>query len=136
MVPLALYLASFALAFAGRPPPESRALRLLLPLALVPLAPGVTEPLGLLLPLHRGGRLGGRGRATPSWRATDRIPAGLTEFYLWVAPGGALGGATTALLAPLAFTRADPAWRPAAGRADRPVWTDPWSRRAGVLVWR
>jgi hypothetical protein len=109
VVPLILYLLSFILVFARRPPLPHATMIRVLPLLLIPLvitaAPGVSFaiPLPLVLGLHLGcffvvsmvchGEL-----------ARRRPPvARLTEFYLFLSIGGVLGGAFNALLAPLVF---------------------------------
>ena len=107
VVPLALYLLTFAIAFSRRPliPPAwaARALPfLVLPLAGT-LAFRANGPLWLLFPLHllafTCGALALHGRL-----AADRPPASrLTEFYFWVALGGVAGGALAAIVAPLLF---------------------------------
>ncbi len=109
VVPLILYLLSFILVFARRPPLRHATMIRVLPLLLIPLvitaAPGVSFaiPLPLVMGLHLGcffvvsmvchGEL-----------ARRRPPvARLTEFYLFLSIGGVLGGAFNALLAPLIF---------------------------------
>jgi len=106
VVPLGLYLATFVLAFARTPPPR-RAVRALaapaavaVTLALLGLGPRTA---GLALAIHTGaffvlalachGELAGRRPGV----------ARLTEFYLWLAIGGAVGGAFNALAAPVLF---------------------------------
>jgi hypothetical protein len=107
VIPLAIYLLTFILVFAGKPiVPHSVMVRafpiVLLPLIIVILAQA-TQPIALLIALHLlvffvatmvcHGEL-----------ARDRPPAAhLTEFYLWLSVGGALGGLFNALLAPLLF---------------------------------
>ncbi len=107
VVPLALYLLTFILAFARRRPlAHTTALRwqllLVIPLVLIWYW-GVRSPLATELLLHLGvffvcalvchGEL--HRRRPPAER--------LTAFYLAIALGGALGGAFNALLAPLLF---------------------------------
>jgi hypothetical protein len=109
VVPLILYLLSFILVFARRPPLPHAAMLRLMPLLLIPLvitaAPGqpFAIPLPFVLALHLGcffiismvchGEL-----------ARRRPPvARLTEFYLFLSIGGVLGGIFNALLAPLIF---------------------------------
>ena len=61
------------------------------------------DPLWLLLPLHLLGFFVA-ALACHGELARDRPPArSLTEFYIWVAVGGALGGVFNALLAPILF---------------------------------
>lgn len=107
IVPLALYLLTFALVFATRPLLPHWVMQRALPIVLTPLivcmAAGATEPISILFPLHLvvffcaamvcHGEL-----------ASDRPAAAqLTEFYLWMSVGGAIGGMLTALIAPLVF---------------------------------
>lgn len=107
VIPLALYLATFVAAFA----PGARAGRLVAGarLALAPvavllvytLAVGSQKPLALLLALHLIG-LTVAALMCHARLAASRPPAsGLTEFYLWVAAGGVLGGIFNALVAPV-----------------------------------
>jgi hypothetical protein len=108
IVPLAIYLLTFALVFGRRRLIPHRVWVELLPVALLPLVlvlvARANEPLALVIPTHLvvffvaamvcHGEL-----------ARDRPdPRDLTEFYLWISVGGVVGGAFTALLAPLVFT--------------------------------
>ncbi len=108
VLPLALYLLTFILVFARRPPiPHAIAVELLpivmLPLVLV-LASRATGPLALVLPVHPLA-LFVVALVCHGELARDRpAPRHLTEFYLWMSVGGVLGGAFTALVAPLLFT--------------------------------
>jgi hypothetical protein len=109
VAPLALYLLTFVVAFS----PWTNAERLtvwgrrLLPLAAILVAYtlliGAEGPLGALLPVHLGGLFVAgllcHGRLAADRPGTEH----LTEFYLWVALGGALGGAFNAVVAPLVF---------------------------------
>jgi hypothetical protein len=108
-VPLALYLFTFVVAFAQWT--DARRLtavgRRLLPGAAIlvtyTLVIEAGRPLAVLLVLHLGG-LVVAGLLCHGRLAADRPPAArLTEFYLWIALGGALGGAFNALIAPLIF---------------------------------
>ena len=109
VIPLALYLLTYVLVFAARPPISHRLMQRVLPFVLTPLVicliAGISEPIWLLFPLNLlvffvatmvcHGEL-----------AIDRPPARqLTEFYLWMSFGGAVGGMLTALVAPLVFDR-------------------------------
>ena len=109
VVPLALYLVTLVVAFS----PWTNAERLtvwgrrLLPVAAILVAYTLVirsqSPLGVLLVVHLAG-LTVAGLLCHGRLAADRpAPRHLTEFYLWVALGGALGGAFNALVAPLAF---------------------------------
>ena len=105
VVPLTLYLLTFVIAFARRPPiPHGFVVRIM-PLALMSLVATVAfrEPVGVFLPLHLvvffvitlmcHGELVRRRPGVAS----------LTEFYLCMSLGGVLGGACIALGAPLLF---------------------------------
>jgi hypothetical protein len=105
--PLVVYLATLILAYARATPIGSRlGAAVLLPLAvLVALRKlGVIEPsiglsVGLLLATLAAGALALHGRL-----AADRpAPAHLTEYSLFVALGGAIGGISTAVIAPFVF---------------------------------
>jgi hypothetical protein len=107
VIPLALYLATFVVAFA----PGANAARLVtigrvaLPglaiLLAYTLAIGAEKPLALLLPLHFAGLTVAALMCHARLAADRPPPSGLTEFYLWVALGGVLGGAFNAVIAPL-----------------------------------
>lgn len=107
VVPLALYLLSFTLVFAPRVLVPHRWMLELQPTLLVAVAllllTDYYEKLAVSLPLHFGALFvtamvahGELARRTP---AVSR----LTEFYLWIAVGGALGGVFNVLVAPAVF---------------------------------
>lgn len=107
VVPLALYLLTFVVAFAqsGRLLVRWATAAQPWPLVIVALAPlsFYLDNWRVLLPLHLVAftlaALMCHGRL-----AAMRPPASrLTEFYLWIAAGGALGGMFNALAAPLLF---------------------------------
>lgn len=110
VLPLALYLLSFVLAFSRRGVvPHSWVARLVLPLAVVLVldlvGPGVTgkTDLTVILPFHLAAfflvALACHGEL-----ARDRPdPRRLTAFYVWMSAGGVVGGLFVALLAPLVF---------------------------------
>jgi hypothetical protein len=109
VLPLAVYLLTFVMAFAPRARPERlvRWSRIALPgvaiVVVYTLAIGSERPLWLLLPLHVLG-LAAAALMCHSRLAADRPPtANLTEFYVWVGLGGVLGGVFNALLAPVIF---------------------------------
>ncbi len=107
VVPLALYLLTFILAFAKRPliPYELavRALPFVFIIVATVMVSGQYRPAWLLIILHLL-MLFVAGLACHGALAQDRpAPSHLTEFYLWVAVGGAAGGAFNALLAPRIF---------------------------------
>ena len=108
-LPLSLYLISFILAFApgARNERRQRIVVLILPLIALVLSIALVleahDPLWLLLPLHLAGFFVA-ALACHGELARDRPPArSLTEFYIWIAVGGALGGVFNALLAPVLF---------------------------------
>ena len=109
VLPLAIYLLTFVAAFAPGARPERLVTlgRRVLPgiaiLVVYTLAVGAQKPLWLLLPLHLLG-LAAAGLMCHARLSADRpAPVHLTEFYVWVALGGVLGGAFNAILAPLVF---------------------------------
>ena len=109
LFPLALYLLTFILAFAQRQVSSARVSRLsplILLLFFFLVAADVIAPPGLnwivigvhLLLLFVGALLCHMRLA-----ASRPQPEHLTEFYFWVAAGGVLGGAFTAIIAPAIF---------------------------------
>jgi hypothetical protein len=110
VVPLALYLLTFILAFARRQRIPLRLLHRTLPLGILLLticilSADMQPPIWLLVPLHLL-TFFGAGLFCHGELARDRPePAHLTEFYLWLAAGGVLGGLFNALVAPLVFNR-------------------------------
>jgi hypothetical protein len=105
IVPLALYLLSFIFAFArGTPAWVHRVMVLALPVALgLQLANEGTLLLGTIVLRHLT-TLFVAAMVCHGELARSRPPARrLTEYYLWIAVGGALGSCFNALLAPLLF---------------------------------
>ena len=106
VAPLAIYLLSFALVFGRRPFP-SRLLQRAFPFIALPLLGfivlGGSGPFWFLAILHLGAFLVG-ALLCHGLLAADRPPPGhLTDFYVWLSVGGALGGVFTAVAAPLIF---------------------------------
>lgn len=109
VVPLALYLLTFTLAFAARPPLPHRWVLMVQPffiaaISLLLMYGWTRQPL-LVIPLHLAALFvtalvchGELARRRPS-------VSHLTEFYLWIAVGGVLGGIFNVLVAPVLFTR-------------------------------
>jgi spermidine synthase len=108
VVPLALYLLTFILVFAGTPLLPHNVFLHWMPLLIIVLVvirlTEATQPVGLLLGIHVFGLFwicmcchGELARRRPA--ATY-----LTEYYLWLALGGVLGGMFNALVAPVIFT--------------------------------
>jgi hypothetical protein len=107
VLPLALYVTSFVLVFARRPPLPHWLMVRALPIIVLPLVAvmlmGSTRPLWLIVGLHLLGffviAMVCHGALAGSRPATRH----LTEFYLWISVGGAVGGLLTAIVAPLVF---------------------------------
>jgi hypothetical protein len=109
VVPLALYLLTFVIAFAPRPPiPHTLALRgqavLVSLLVVIMLFPALARIWWLLF-LHLAAFFitalvchGELVRSRPSAQH-------LTQFYLWLSLGGVLGGVFNALVGPVIFNR-------------------------------
>jgi hypothetical protein len=107
IVPLAVYLLTFALAFGRHGAAARAASRRALPLLVVPLVlfmiARVREPLAPILLLHLGA-FAAIGLACHGDLAADRPGAShVTEFYFWLSFGGMLGGLFNTLLAPRLF---------------------------------
>lgn len=107
-VPLTLYLLSFVFAFAPTSLIPSRLVARAMPLLATAMAlfmaAGVGGPIRLLIPLHL---LTFFACALHLHTAlAERRPGTrhLTEFYLWLALGGVLGGSFNTFVAPVAFT--------------------------------
>ncbi|MBI2835824.1 MAG: fused MFS/spermidine synthase [Acidobacteria bacterium] len=106
--PLALYLLSFVLVFARRPPVSHRLVTLVTPVAVLPpaiaLLLGATSPYLLVVLIHLFGffvvALMCHGELVRRRPGHQR----LTAFYLWIAVGGVLGGLFNTLMAPVLFT--------------------------------
>ncbi len=107
VVPLAIYLLTFVLVFARRPLlPHALLLRwlpLVVLLVTLVLLSEATEPIGVVIGLHLL-CLFWVSMVCHGELARSRPPGErLTEFYLWLAVGGVLGGLFNALVAPLLF---------------------------------
>ena len=107
VIPLAIYLLSFILVFAAKPPvPHSWMVRLLPIVALIVafgMLRGEALPQWQLIPLHWL-LLFVASMVCHGELAKDRPPTRhLTEFYLWLSVGGVLGGLFNAILAPQLF---------------------------------
>jgi hypothetical protein len=107
VVPLAIYLFTFVLVFARRPPLRHEWMVRILPFSasatvLMMIANG-TEPMALILAPHVATLFFG-SMVCHGELANDRPrPAYLTEFYLLVSLGGVLGGIYNGLIAPALF---------------------------------
>jgi spermidine synthase len=107
VIPLALYLFSFAIVFARRPLIPQRWLNRAFPFYALPLLGmvllGGGGPFYLLALLHFGAFFLAALLCHGELAADRPHPRRLTEFYWWVAVGGATGGLLTAVVAPLVF---------------------------------
>ena len=107
VIPLALYLLSYVLAFARRQVLSQRHLVHLLRAAAVSITliflSGITEPTGPLLLAHLLFFFFAAVVCHCQLARERPSTTHLTEFYLWVAIGGVLGGVFNALLAPVLF---------------------------------
>jgi len=109
ILPLAVYLITFIVAFARRRLISDRLMRRALPIAVVGLIylllSEATEPPWLLILLHLLflfiAALACHGQLATARPTTEH----LTEFFLWISVGGVLGGIFNALVAPFVFSR-------------------------------
>jgi hypothetical protein len=109
VLPLALYLLSFILVFAPMPLVRHRRFARLLPalilFAVLVNVSGMTLSLWLLIPLHLSAFFAAAVMCHGELAVDRPAPSALTEYYLLMSLGGALGGALTALVAPVLFDR-------------------------------
>jgi hypothetical protein len=109
VIPLALYLVTFIVAFARRRWSRTGPARVLVPFlvaVVMVLAMGATTPIPLLVSLHLACFFL-TALACHVGLSMERPAARhLTEFYFWISAGGVIGGAFNTLLAPLIFTSA------------------------------
>ncbi|MES3032380.1 MAG: fused MFS/spermidine synthase [Gemmatimonadota bacterium] len=108
VIPLAIYLLTFTIAFASRRIVSLPILRRLLPFVLLPLLIAIlsdaSQPIKPLIALHLVA-FGIVALLCHGALADDVPPASqATEFYIWLSVGGALGGVFNALLAPHLFS--------------------------------
>lgn len=108
VIPLALYLLTFILVFSSaRPFPLVWTARIhaivLIVLVLVMLLDDDTLPRWVVLWLPLLGLFMAALLCHAQLAADRPAPRHLTEFYLWMAVGGVLGGSFTALVAPVIF---------------------------------
>ena len=107
VIPLALYLGTFVVAFGKHPDRavriSSRALKLLvvpLALSMYGLLSSLAFSLALNLGVFAAAAMVAHGRLSQERPAPER----LTDFYLMLSVGGVVGGASAALLAPIVFS--------------------------------
>jgi hypothetical protein len=107
VIPLALYLLTFILAFARRQVLSLSWLLRLLPIMAVALTflllTDVKNPIWLLIGLHLGFFFVAAMVSHMRLAGTRPSPEHLTEFYLWLSVGGVLGGLFNALISPAIF---------------------------------
>lgn len=109
VLPLALYLVAYAIAFVPRLAVEPRRLAVALAVGVILVAAAspmkIRNPVSLIIGLHCAVFF------VAAWMCHARLaklrpaPEQLTTFYLLAAVGGVVGGAATALGAPLLFER-------------------------------
>jgi hypothetical protein len=110
VIPLAIYLLSFILVFSRWTIIPHRLMARLLPVVALILifllfAEDMKPPIWILIPLHLL-MLFTAAMVCHGELARDRPPPEqLTEFYLWLAFGGFLGGVLNGIIAPLLFRR-------------------------------
>lgn len=111
VMPLAIYLITFMIAFARRFTISLRVLSAVVPLVLLVLFPlvAVSQPvardtLKWILGAHLLVLLAGALLCHTALAARRPPASQLTEFYFWVALGGALGGIFVATIAPFIFS--------------------------------
>jgi hypothetical protein len=108
VVPLALYLLSFVLVFAKRPPLShvwvAHRLPLLMLFSLLVYVSRFSLPLVLLFSLYLLTLFAVAVTCHGELARTRPEVGRLTEFYLWISVGGVCGGIFNALLAPLLFS--------------------------------
>lgn len=107
VLPLGIYLWTYIVAFGPRPVVGPALLGRLFAFVALPLALVITlesdRPVWLLVPIHLLA-FGLAALMCHTRLAQSRPPvAHLTEFYFWIALGGAVGGAFNALIAPQVF---------------------------------
>ena len=107
VLPLLAYLATFVVAFRSGAAPSERLLRLAL-LVSIPLVATMVSGVGSAVVAVAIG-IGGftlMALVCHARLASERPGADwLTSYYLWISLGGAVGGITVALVAPVVFTR-------------------------------
>jgi SAM-dependent methyltransferase len=106
VLPLALYLLTFIIAFQAKPA-ISREMTLLLQAAVVAacaaMLPFGANSLTLLLPIHLTAFFLTALMCHQALVARRPDPARLTEFYFWMSLGGVVGGSFNAFVAPVIF---------------------------------
>lgn len=107
VVPLAIYLLTFIIAFSKRELLPARSLAKILPFVVIAIAVAsmlkARQPVGILIAMHVLTLF--LGATLCHKRLADARPhvSRLTEFYLWISVGGVLGGIFNALVSPMIF---------------------------------
>jgi hypothetical protein len=109
IVPLGLYLLTFVASFSRRQVLPAWLSGAILPLLVVPcvflLVTELRQPVAFVLPLHIAAffvaAMVCHGQLAQSRPGVSR----LTEFYVWIAVGGAVGGLFNVLAAPILFVK-------------------------------
>ena len=108
ILPLSLYLLSLVVAFAR--PEAGRFMRFAVPIAVLPpivaFITNSTRPAWLQVPVHLITFFIVSLACHQALARSRPEPARLSEFYLWLALGGAAGGVCTAIVAPFVFPTA------------------------------
>ncbi len=108
VLPLALYLLTFIVVFAKpnlfTSGPVTLAMQILLLALAMLLTSGLNEPVLPVIALHVLAFFAIALACHGQLAASRPAPGRLTEFYLFMSLGGALGGVFTALIAPAVFT--------------------------------
>lgn len=104
VVPLGLYLITFVIAFGKGAEAFAAPVAIITPIALAALVIAFTEnDLEWVLAAHLGCFFFAALTCHLTLNAKRPSADRLTEFYMWVSLGGVLGGALTALVAPVVF---------------------------------
>ncbi len=107
VIPLALYLLTYVLAFRSKPFASSISLGRWTALLLAPLSVimvlEATEPFIMLAAIHLLVFVLGSLACHSELSETRPDATHLTEFYLWISVGGVVGGIFSALVAPAVF---------------------------------
>ncbi|MFG0284430.1 MAG: hypothetical protein ACF8R7_08415, partial [Phycisphaerales bacterium JB039] len=106
VAPLAIYLLTFIIAFSRRPLPDrlvSHAAAIFGLAVVLTFLVRATEPVAAIVLVHLGFLFFGALACHQRLAHGRPAPVRLTEFYLLIAVGGALGGVFASLLAPVIF---------------------------------
>ena len=108
IVPLTIYLVTFIVAFARKQWVASTVWARVLPLVVTPLVLVMvleaTEPMGVLAGMHLLAFTVAALMCHTRLAETRPATGNLTEFYVWLSVGGAVGGLFNALVAPTVFS--------------------------------